>query len=214
MYVNHMDIHMMGGSNNGTWDTAPNSFWGDTLLPFSRDFIFDLIKPNTTKVSPDTVYLGLNEEYTFEVSDDVESQYIWDFNTADIFEVTNNDEATINLQFITPGTFDVEVREFNYLLAAGEVQSFVAIVSDDVGFDNLADIELNLFPNPANNRINLESSDWILDIQLIDMSGKILRTEIVESDFHTIDVYDLQTGFYFLNVNTEFGPHTLKFSKQ
>jgi acetyl esterase/lipase len=213
MYVNNMDIHMMGGSDNGTWNPAPNSFWGDTLLPFSRDFIFDLIKPTTTKVSPDTVYLGLNEEYTFEVSNDVESQYIWEFNTADIFEVTNNDEATIDLQFITPGTFDVEVREFNYLLAAGEIQNFVAIVSDDVGLGDLSNLELNLFPNPAKDIINLESSDWISDIQLIDMSGKILRSEIVESDFHQIDLYDLQAGFYFLNVNTEFGSQTMKFSK-
>ena len=55
-YINGMDIHMMDGSNNGTWDPAPNDFWGDTLLPFTRDFIFDLIKPNTTKISPDTCF--------------------------------------------------------------------------------------------------------------------------------------------------------------
>jgi acetyl esterase/lipase len=213
IYINSMDIHMMDGSNNGTWSPVPNSFWGDTLLPFTRDFIFDLIKPNTIKISPDTVYLGLNEDYTFEVSDSTGSQYIWDFNTSDIFEVTNNDEATVELQFITPGTFDVKVREFNHLLAAGEEQAFVAIVSDDVSVEELTDVELKLFPNPAENQISLESTDWIINIQLMDMSGKILKVETVESDFYQIDLYDLESGFYFLNVNTEFGIKTLKFSK-
>jgi acetyl esterase/lipase len=212
-YINNMDLHMMGGSDNGTWDPVPNDFWGDTLLPFTRDFIFDLIKPITAKISPDTVYLGLNELYTFEVSSTMYSQYIWEYNTADIFEVTNNDEATIALQFITPGTYEIKTREFNDLLAPGDEQKFVAIVQDDVSVNEITNIELKLFPNPTENQINLESSNWILNVQLMDMSGKVLVTETVASDFYQMDLYELQSGFYFLNVNTEAGSKTLKFSK-
>ena len=213
MYINNMDIHMMGGSSNGTWSPAPNDFWGDTLLPFTENFIFDLIKPITSKISPDTVYLGLNEMYTFEVSNTAQSEYVWDFNSADILELTNNNEATLELQFITPGTYEVKTIEFNDLLAAGDEQTFVAIVSDDVSFDELLNVELNLFPNPASNIINVESSEWMLDLQLIDMTGKILRAETIESDFYQLDLSDLIPGFYFLNVNTESGTQTLKFSK-
>jgi len=72
---------------------------------------------------------------------------------------------------------------------------------------------MQLFPNPADLYINIRSSDWINNIQLIDMSGKILSVQTVAADFYQIDLSNLQAGFYFLNVNTEFGTKTLKFSK-
>ena len=213
IYVNDMDIHMMDGSNNGTWDPVPNSFWGDTLLPFTTEFIFNLIKPNTSKVSPDTVYLGLNDNYVFEVSSELSSEYVWDFDGISIVEVINTNSATIELEFVTPGTWNVDVREFNDLLAAGELLNFVAVVQDDVGLNEMDEVELNLFPNPALNRINLESSDLLIDIDLMDMSGKIMKTELVNSDIYQIDLTDLESGFYFLKVNTQSGTQTVKFSK-
>jgi acetyl esterase/lipase len=213
IYVNDMSIHMMDGSNNGTWNPAPNAFWGDTLLPFTTNFIYDLLKPNTVKITNDTVYLGLNEIYTFEVSSTQGSQYIWDFNGLFIDELTNNNEETIELQFVTPGTYEIKTREFNHLLAAGEVQNFVAVVQDDVNFNELAVINVNLFPNPASNHINVESSEWINDIQLIDLSGKILKSEQVQANHFQVDLSNLHTGFYFLSVNTDLGAKILKFSK-
>lgn len=213
IYVNDMDIHMMDGSNNGTWDPVPNSFWGDTLLPFTTNFVFNLLKPNTVKISPDTVYLGLNDNYVFEVSAQSTSEFIWDFDSLSIVEVVNSNASQIELEFVTPGTYEIDVIEFNDVLAAGNKQRFFAVVQDDVSINEIVGLELKLYPNPAANQINLESSEWILDIQLVDMSGKILRTESVNSGFHQLDLADLESGFYFLNVNTELGTKTLKFSK-
>ena len=213
IYVNHMNIHMMDGSNNGAWNPTPNAFWGDTLLPFTTNFIYKLLKPNTTKISPDTVYLGLNDIYQFEVSSAIGSQYVWGFNSMDIDVLTNNNEATIELQFVTPGTYEITTREFNDVLAAGAVQKFVAVVQDDVSVDELAEVQLNLFPNPANNLITIQSSEGIIAIQLIDMAGKILSSELVGADTHQIDLSNLQAGLYFLNVKTELGSKILKFSK-
>lgn len=214
IYVNDMDIHMMDGSNNGTWDPVPNSFWGDTLLPFTTSFIHNLIKPNTSKISPDTVYLGLNDNYVFEVTNQSGSEYLWGFDAVNIVEVMNSNSSTIELEFVTPGTWEIDVREFNDILASGESQRFVAVVQDDVGIEKMVEFKLELYPNPVENVLNLKSSELISDFQLIDMSGKVLNSVTVGSKLHQIDVVALESGFYFLFVNTESGSQTLKFSKE
>lgn len=214
IYVNNMNIHMMDGSNNGTWDPVPNSFWGDTLLPFTTSFIHNLIRPLTTKISADTVYLGLNDNYVFEVSNQSNSQYLWSFDTINIVEVVNSNSAQIELEFVTPGTWEIDVIEFNNVLASGESKRFVAVVQDDVGVDELSEVKFHLFPNPSQDLINLESSAQIMDVQLLDLSGQIIRTEYVGTRQLQMDLEGIQSGLYFLNVRSEFGVRTMRFYKQ
>lgn len=209
---NDMDLHMMEGSNNGTWDPIPNDFWGDTLLPFTTDFVFDLIKPTTVKISPDTVYLGLNEVYTFEVEDHMDAQYIWEFNNMDITELTNNDAATIELQFVTPGIYEIDVTEFNQILASGEKQKFVAEVQDDVGFvEN--EVEFNLYPNPAKEMMQLSVNEIIEYIEVIDVNGKLVRRLNPNSNTAVVDVSSLDAGIYLVRFSVGSELKTTTFSK-
>lgn len=209
---NDMDLHMMEGSNNGTWDPIPNDFWGDTLLPFTTDFVFDLIKPTTVKISPDTVYLGLNEVYTFEVEDHLDAQYIWDFNNLDITELNNTNSATIELQFVTPGTYDIKTTEFNDILAAGEQQKFVAIVQDDVGFIEEETL-LSIFPNPTENNLSVECSELIKMVTVIDISGQLILNQEFNAFTTQIDVSDLSSGLYFIQITVGDKQITQQFSK-
>jgi hypothetical protein len=59
---------------------------------------------------------------------------------------------------------------------------------------------VNLYPNPAQNLINVESKESnIVFYELSSPAGLILKTEKVQStNIFTIDVSKFSTGFYFL----------------
>jgi hypothetical protein len=67
---------------------------------------------------------------------------------------------------------------------------------------------VNLYPNPAQNLVNVESKESnIVFYELSSPAGIILKTERVQStNFFTIDVSKLSSGFYilkFFNTNNQ-----------
>jgi formylglycine-generating enzyme required for sulfatase activity len=82
-----------------------------------------------------------------------------------------------------------------------------------VGFrmvkDNLAAGEKNvstsicIFPNPASRYIQINSTEKILNISIIDCQGRKVYENTVNNDnTHTILTSKLSNGMYFVNVNT------------
>ncbi|UKN03519.1 T9SS type A sorting domain-containing protein [Paracrocinitomix mangrovi] len=212
-YINDMDIHMMDGSDNGTWNPAPNAFWGDTLLPYTKDFIYELIKPNTTKLSPDTMYFGLNGSGSFEVSSQVNSQYLWYFDTTNVLELQNNG-SEVDFKFITPGVYEIKAQEYNNLLAAGDTLTFVAVVDDDAGIAQQENVNLIAYPNPTNGIVTIQSDQTIEHYFLYDLSGKLVQNNSVYQSMLELDLSNLRSGFYFLNCRSEKAQQTIQISKE
>jgi predicted esterase len=119
-------LHMLDGSSNGTWNPTPNSFWGDTLLPQTTQFIYNLIKPNTNMVTQQNQLICNGSIITFEVTNDhIDSYFVWDYDNANVNLVSSNvNEKTMQLQFNTAGTYQVKVVEFNEILCAGDTLVF------------------------------------------------------------------------------------------
>ena len=60
------------------------------------------------------------------------------------------------------------------------------------------------YPNPATNFIQLESnSSSIEKFELIDINGRIVSSQNTNAMSIHIDIADLQSGMYLLNVYTE-----------
>jgi len=75
-----------------------------------------------------------------------------------------------------------------------------------------------VYPNPATDKVNLESLDTenkITNIDLIDITGKRIKTISNEdlSQNKSIDIADMQSGLYVLIINTEKGRVIKKFVK-
>jgi len=73
-----------------------------------------------------------------------------------------------------------------------------------------------MYPNPAKNELNLAVKNGlsINEIRVIDLNGRIVKT--VQSGFETemqINVSDLTTGVYMINIKTDEGTATSKFIK-
>jgi acetyl esterase/lipase len=197
-YSNNMDIHMMGGSNNGDWDPAPNSFWGDTLLPFTTDFIFDLIKPNTSSVSPTSISLYINDSSTFEVSNEGNSQYEWLFDPLDVTLLSNGNSEAEEFSFPNAGNYQIKAIEYNHLLAAGDTIVFNIEVIDNASIAEQQQ-SMEVYPNPSNGLLNISLGEAVIsNVQVFDLRGsKIAERPIINQ---LLDLSDLPSGVYVLRI--------------
>lgn len=71
--------------------------------------------------------------------------------------------------------------------------------------------ELNIYPNPSNNIINIVSTNNIKEVSVYDINCKKVLGSII-SDI--IDVSSLHSGIYFIKVKTDQGEFSQKFIKE
>lgn len=82
-----------------------------------------------------------------------------------------------------------------------EVFSFTTEIS--TGINKTEDLhDIVVFPNPANDFLNLKSSSLIEKFEFMDLNGKILK---VKSNKNILDISDFPAGLYFIKIYTEQG---------
>lgn len=89
------------------------------------------------------------------------------------------------------------------------------ITSDGVGMSEVENIEIQMFPNPAQEYLNLISDNIFKPISIVDYSGKIVLS--INGDSQTtnkIDVSSLQVGIYFLKFEANGQIFYRKFQKK
>ena len=108
-----------------------------------------------------------------------------------------------NNQFSLSYTIGEVVTEFgvdstnNVHLTQGFQQSYISIVSVE---DHLIDIEINVYPNPAVDFLNVQISD-LTDVEnysLFDMSGKLIENKPIPSKQFKIGFQQVSMGTYFI----------------
>jgi len=76
--------------------------------------------------------------------------------------------------------------------------------------------EVSLYPNPAQNFITVDLGNISgTSISICNIQGKLVKSIVPSFDNRQlkIDIADLSTGFYILNVNTQKGQAVKKFAK-
>ena len=60
---------------------------------------------------------------------------------------------------------------------------------------------LSVYPNPANDHVNIVSSNGAMSqIQIFDIMGRLVKTEVVDSEFVTMDVASMVDATYFVRI--------------
>jgi hypothetical protein len=75
---------------------------------------------------------------------------------------------------------------------------------------------ITVYPNPADNIINIYSpATYLESVEVYDVRGRRLAEDIDdEQNSVTLNVTDLETGIYFVKINTEAGEVTKKIIKE
>jgi formylmethanofuran dehydrogenase subunit D len=101
--------------------------------------------------------------------------------------------------------------DYNYPIITNDaVTIFEATMSTD---ENIKNIDLKVYPNPTTDYFNLVSESKIQLIELYDISGRLIKTSLI-NDFETKqDITNLNKGTYILKIKTENGEVTGKIIK-
>jgi hypothetical protein len=79
---------------------------------------------------------------------------------------------------------------------------------------NDVNVELTMYPNPADQFISVKSNEVLSGMRVIDMTGKEVIRKSIQSNDYTIDLGNLNTGIYFLEASAEGASKTMRFIKK
>lgn len=126
-------------------------------------------------------------------------------------------DSTLFLAFVTFGDIDGDGDQD---MIAGEYSYYNArlFYYENVGVNGVNDFDktnaINLFPNPTNNQSEITSEETIQKIELLDPSGKLIRTEAVNRTNYRIDLTGLASGMYFVSIYTEKEKRSIRVVKK
>ncbi|NLA24560.1 MAG: T9SS type A sorting domain-containing protein, partial [Bacteroidales bacterium] len=108
--------------------------------------------------------------------------------------VSFNDE---NVQLLSIGYEVLSVKLGNYSKKIN-----IIIVDTEVSNPEIAsNPEISVYPNPATEYLNIELNQHLSDeVQIYDISGKLLISKVINSNHTQINIADLEQGMYILNV--------------
>lgn len=109
------------------------------------------------------------------------------------------------------GDFDIIAGQYAYY---SYQNSFIYFENTDptTSIIEEEDVNLNIYPNPGSDYINIEMDAQINRVEIIDITGKVVR--VIESDINRINISDLSTGLYSLKIQIDDSIIIRKFQKQ
>ncbi|MEJ6600126.1 MAG: S8 family serine peptidase [Crocinitomicaceae bacterium] len=103
------------------------------------------------------------------------------------------------------GSYEVEV------ISAEGCTAFSDPLVTYAGINELANHGIKVYPNPTESSFKIESNDEIIDINILDLTGKSISIDNFKNN--NIDLAPLTTGTYFLSIRTVKGTSTIKIVK-
>jgi photosystem II stability/assembly factor-like uncharacterized protein len=114
----------------------------------------------------------------------------------------------------TPNSlFDVFFLDLNLGYAVGRYGTIIKTMNGGVGVGEEPGLpEISIYPNPVSSFVTIDNPTpgSQLQMQVVDVSGKLLLTDVIGEGRHTLDLSGLPGGIYFL----QFRNDQLSFSRK
>ena len=131
------------------------------------------------------------------------SGYYWTFGNGD-----TSDESDPAYTYSESGIYSIQLTTFS---ADGNcsdqtsVEIDVLLVSvDELGWTGA------VYPNPTHGRVIFESTEEILGLQVLSLSGQVVRTATPNTPRFAMDTSSLTEGVYVVKIETPTGTKTVK----
>ncbi|MBD3582808.1 leucine-rich repeat domain-containing protein [Flavobacterium selenitireducens] len=76
------------------------------------------------------------------------------------------------------------------------------------------DDTISVYPNPTQSILNIKSAFHISKVEVFDIQGRILQTNILDENAASVDLSSRATGIYFIRIHTGSGEKIVKAVKQ
>ena len=126
-----------------------------------------------------TLHLTINESVTYEFDTSANESFVWNGET-----------------FTETGDY---TRIFT---AANGCDSIVTLHLNVVTGISESEMQISIFPNPANDILNITSSEQISEIEIVNALGQVVKRMEVNTDNVVCNVEDLTSGVYVVRIRT------------
>ena len=83
-----------------------------------------------------------------------------------------------------------------------------------LGINEVENASVSIAPNPVKNNLTISANDIISSIQIYDVQGRLIATQVNNSTSTTLDMSQQNLGVYFVKVITENGAKVEKIMKE
>ncbi len=115
----------------------------------------------------------------------------WFFNGQ---QLPNEINDTLNTQAYGNGEYEVEVTDS---LGCSKMSNLITYENLRVDSFDLNNLEIS--PNPFSDYFNIETNAEVVDIQILDLNGRIIQT--INKSKGKIDGSNLKPGYYLLKIS-------------
>ncbi|GEM_PF-2915764 len=167
----------------------------------------DPVEDQVTVENDTTVTVELYSLTKFNVVFDVVDQDGNEITGAVItFDGDQKDPGDYVIENVEEGDYEYKVQKEGYFAVEDEIYVDdditleVEMEADDTYVDMITDAELSVYPNPANQKFNIESNEIIKQIKLINTNGLVMINKPVNSSNYQVNISNLSVGIYFLQI--------------
>lgn len=163
----------------------------------------------------DTLVIQLStlplQTITFTVLDSVTNNPIENAQIMINNFVKNTNSSGVCVFQYYQGSYTYDAFAYEHLSKANQPlivdgdENVMVILKDNIGIVEIATTNVSAYPNPANNKLWIKSDVFVDHCKILDLHGKLIKEITVSEKSFILDVQQIQSGIYFLQLLTEKG---------
>lgn len=197
------------------FETSSRDIWFTVTVPPSGNFIIETRNSDGSLMS-DTAM----EVYTGSCGATTLQPYYYNLpppnvGTAycnDQYVIGGNQFAGIKFEGKTPGE-KILVRVWGWAFQFGKFK-ISAYDNTVLGVNDIPEKTSKVYPNPVENIINIHNENLIKNVQIFDMTGKLVYTKTVNAKKSSLELSHLSSGAYILKIITGNNSESVKILKK
>jgi len=190
----HADVTVTIDANSGPFVvTEPNALgivWWETQ---TRTVTWDVANTNVAPVNCQNVdiFLSVDGGNTFPIT---LATGVPNTGSAQIVVPSNFTNIARVMVMSEEGTF-FDISDFNFTI----LEAFA-------GLDEEVNNDVQLFPNPTKDQVNISWSNEVTNLELMDAQGKLLQTfDVSDVKETSVDLQPFSTGVYLVRISSNQG---------
>jgi len=141
---------------------------------------------------------------------------------ANIFEADYSFPTDMKIRFMCDASGNADDVYIDQIRISASTQTdpdtyLVVVSSDNPGFVGVEETELaefSIYPNPASNFVNISSEAGTADVLIYNIYGKLVKQVAMHENQLQIDISDLDSGMYIINIISQEEINTEKLIKR
>lgn len=147
-----------------------------------------------------TIETGTTVTYTSTCNNNTD-HIAWTFEGGNPGTSTEN---TVAVTYATAGSYTTTLVAYNSDETRTDTVTLSVTVTDPVAVEENAISEISVYPNPTSSIINI-AAEGMQNITIIDMTGRVVMSKDVNSNFETISAEGFAKANYMVRITTADG---------